>query len=74
MKYSKAERRKGLSNLIGALLMIIILVNSLVVLQKYTEQATDNAIEKIRSETPISVRAFSMPNGSIGVYNGETHR
>ena len=54
--------------------MIIILVNSLVVLQKYTEQATDNAIEKIRSETPIAVRAFSMPNGSIGVYNGETHR
>ncbi len=54
--------------------MIIILVDSLVVLQKYTEQATDNAIEKIHSETPISVRAFSMPNGSIGVYNGETHR
>ncbi len=74
MKYSKAERRKGLSNVIGALLIIVILVNSLVVLQKYTEQATYNAIEKIRSETPISVRAFSMPNGSIGVYNGETHR
>ena len=74
MKYSKAKKRKGLSNLIGALLMIIVLVNSLVVLQKYTEQAADNAIEEIRSESPIPVRAFSLPNGSIGIYNGETHR
>ncbi len=54
--------------------MIIILVNSLIVLQKYTGQAADNAIEKIRSETPIPVRAFSLPDGSIGIYNGETQR
>ena len=54
--------------------MIIILVNSLVVLQKYTEQTIENTIEKIRSEAPIHVKAFTLPNGSIGVYNGETRK
>ena len=54
--------------------MIVILVNSLVVLQEYTELATDNAIEKIHNETPIHVRAFGLLNGSIGIYSNEVHR
>jgi hypothetical protein len=74
LKLYKTKVKAGLSNLIGALLMIVILVNSLVVLQEYTSQATDNAIEKIRSKTPVNVRAFRLPDGSIGIYNGETSK
>lgn len=54
--------------------MIIVLVNSLVILQEYAKRTADDAIEKIRIETPIHVKAFCLPNGSIGIYNGEPHR
>jgi hypothetical protein len=74
LKLYKTKVKAGLSNLIGALLMIVILVNSLVVLQEYTRQATDNVIEKIQSKTPVNVRAFRLPDGTIGIYNGEIRK
>ncbi|MCE4615163.1 MAG: hypothetical protein F7B60_06520 [Desulfurococcales archaeon] len=68
---SKSLHKKGLSNLISALLLIIILVNSIVVLQKYTNYSTGVIEEEVRSNIPTNLETIRLSNGTVLVYNNE---
>ena len=68
---SESHRKRGLSSLIGALLMIIILVNSVLLLQRYTNYSTKMVEQEIRSKIPPDLQATKLPNGTILLYNNE---
>ena len=51
--------------------MILILVNSILLLQRYTSYSTNIIEREIRNKIPIDLQAIELPNGTILLYNNE---